>query len=77
MTAVLLIKLAPYLAACLALVAAVWRLIAKTKKQARQETALEAADRYAKTRKAMDDVESIDDAGVLREWLRQRDSGVK
>ena len=40
---------------------------------AKQESALDAAERYAKTRKDMDNVEMGDDPAVLREWLRNRD----
>ncbi len=42
----------------------------------RQETALEAAERYAKTRKRMDDAEVAmgDDPSVLRTWLKERGS---
>lgn len=47
-------------------------------KQARQESALEAAERYAKQRKVMDDADNLgDDPGALRDWLRGRDPGVK
>ena len=44
------------------------------RKEAKAETALEAAERYAKQRKAMDDAEADmgDDPGVVREWLRER-----
>jgi hypothetical protein len=43
------------------------------KRQARQETALQAAERYAKTRRKIDDVETgLDDTAVLRDWLRER-----
>jgi len=42
------------------------------RKDAKAETALEAAERYAKTRKAIDDVETSDDPSVLRDWLRAR-----
>jgi hypothetical protein len=47
------------------------------KREARMETALEAAERYAKTRKAMDheDAAMGDDPAVLRDRLRQRDAG--
>lgn len=49
-------------------------LYRKGRKDVRRETALEAAERYAKTRKDMDDAQGnlSDDAGVLREWLRER-----
>ena len=40
----------------------------------RQQSAVEAAESYIKTRKEIDDVESSidDDPAVLREWLRER-----
>jgi hypothetical protein len=58
--------------------AAVWAIRAGAKREARAETALEAAERYAKTRKAIDhaDIPS-DDPAILRDWLRSRDPGVK
>lgn len=43
------------------------------KRDARRETALEAAERYAKTRERMDDADTgTDDPAVLRDWLRER-----
>ena len=44
------------------------------RKEAKAETALEAAERYAKTRKAMDDEETAmgDDPDAARRWLRER-----
>lgn len=44
------------------------------RKEAKAETALEAAERYAKTRKAMDDEEAAmgDDPDAARRWLRER-----
>lgn len=49
---------------------AVWGL---AKRQARQETALQAAERYAKTRRKMDEADTgMDDPAVLRDWLRER-----
>ena len=49
------------------------------KREARMETALEAAERYAKTRKAMDDAEAAmgDDPAVLRDSLRSRPRDAK
>jgi len=40
----------------------------------RQQSAVEAAESYIKTRKEIDDVENAieDDPAVLREWLLQR-----
>lgn len=46
------------LAWALAGLAAVWAMRAGAKREARADTALEAAERYAKTRKAIDDVET-------------------
>ena len=44
------------------------------RKEAKAETALEAAERYAKTRKAMDDEEAAmgDEPDAARRWLRER-----
>jgi len=44
------------------------------RKEAKAETALEAAERYAKQRKAMDDAEAAmgDDPDAARRWLRER-----
>lgn len=49
------------------------------KKEACMETALEAAERYAKQRKAMDDAEAAmgDDPAVLRDSLRARPEDAK
>ena len=49
---------------------AVWGL---AKRDARRETALEAAERYAKTRRKIDDADTgTDDPALLRDWLRER-----
>lgn len=49
---------------------AVWGL---AKRETRRETALEAAERYAKTRRKIDDADTgTDDPSVLRDWLRER-----
>ena len=49
---------------------AVWGL---AKREARRETALEAAERYAKTRRKIDDADTgTDDPALLRDWLRER-----
>jgi hypothetical protein len=47
------------------------------RRQAKAETALQAAEAYAKKRKDMDDADAdlSDDPAVLREWLRARDPG--
>ncbi len=49
------------------------------RKEAKAETALEAAERYAKQRKAMDDAEAAmgDDPAVLRDSLRVRSKDAK
>jgi len=48
------------------------------KTDAKAKTALAAAEKYAKTRKAIDDVEvPHDDPAALRDWLRARDPGLK
>ena len=49
-------------------------LWSKGKRDQRRETALEAAERMAKTRKRMDDAEASmgDDPAVLRDSLRER-----
>lgn len=46
------------LAWLLAGLAAVWAIRAGAKREARAETALEAAEQYAKTRKAIDDADT-------------------
>jgi len=49
---------------------AVWGL---AKREARREAALEAAERYAKTRRKIDDADTgTDDPALLRDWLRER-----
>jgi len=59
-----------WLLAGLVAFAGVWGM---AKRDSRRETALEAAERYAKTRKRMDDVETgTDDPALLRDWLRER-----
>ena len=59
-----------------ALLLALLYAFARGRRSARQETALEAAERYAKTRKDMDDAEAVvgDDPVVLRDWLKERGS---
>ena len=49
-------------------------LWSKGKRDQRRETALEAAEREAKTRKRMDDAEAStgDDPNLLRDWLHKR-----
>ena len=63
-----------WLAAVSGLVLAFLGVYAKGRKDKRRETALEAAERVAKTRKRMDDAEASmgDDPDVLRDWLRER-----
>ncbi len=73
MIAWLLAQFAPYLAAAGAIIGALFWARRSGKRDAKRETALEAAERYAKTRKAMDDATSgPDDTGLLRDWLRER-----
>lgn len=49
---------------------AVWGL---AKRQARQETALAAAERYAKTRRKIDDADTLgNDPDAARRWLHER-----
>jgi hypothetical protein len=59
-----------------ALLLALLYAFARGRRSARRETALEAAERYAKTRKDMDDAEASmgDDPVVLRDWLKERGS---
>lgn len=63
-----------WLAGLVAIALAVLGVYARGKRAARQETALEAAERMAKTRRRMDDAETAtgDDPAVLRDWLRER-----
>lgn len=63
-----------WLAAAAALVLAFLGVYTKGRKDRRRETALEAAEREAKTRKRMDDAEASmgDDPAVLRDSLRER-----
>ena len=63
--------IAAALAAIVGLAAWAYR---KGRKEARQETALEAAERYAKTRKEIDNAEDDvgDDPDAARRWLRER-----
>ena len=74
MTALLLAKAAPYIAALVALIAALIGLRHGVRKTAKMETALQAAERYAKQRKAIDDADShsSDDPAILRELLKHR-----
>lgn len=53
---------------------AVLAIFAAGKRNARQQAALDAAEAYAKTRKAIDNevVHLGDDPAILREWLRER-----
>ena len=74
MTALLLAKAAPYIAAMVALIAAVLGLRSGIRKDAKREADLKAAQRYAKQRKAIDDEDanSSDDPAILRELLKHR-----
>ena len=77
MTALLLAKLAPFIIGAIGILAGFLGLRRSIRKDARQETALEAAERYAKQRKAIDDADanSSDDPAILRELLKHRDPG--
>lgn len=57
-----------------ALLLALLYAFARGRRSARQETALEAAEREAKTRKRMDEADETtpSDPDVLRDWLRER-----
>ena len=74
MTALLLAKAAPYIAALVALIAAFLGLRSGIRKDAKREADLKAAQRYAKQRKAIDDADShsSDDPAILRELLKHR-----
>lgn len=63
-----------WLAAVSGLVLVFLGVYVKGRKDKRRETALEAAERMAKTRKRMDDAEASmgDDPAVLRDSLRER-----
>lgn len=53
--------------------AAFWAIRAGAKRDARRGAALDAAERYAKSRGRMDNAEiGNDDPAVLRDWLRER-----
>lgn len=53
---------------------AVLAIFAAGKRNARQQDALDAAEAYAKTRKAIDNEAAHlgDDPNTLRDWLRER-----
>ena len=74
MTALLLAKAAPYIAAMVALIAAFLGLRSGIRKDAKREADLKSAERYAKQRKAIDDADShsSDDPAILRELLKHR-----
>ena len=74
MSALLLAKATPYIAALVALIAAILGLRSGIRKDAKREADLKAAQRYAKQRKAIDDAEShaSDDPAILRELLKHR-----
>ena len=79
MSALLIAKAAPYIAALVALIAAFLGLRSGIRKDAKREADLKAAQRYAKQRKAIDDAEShaSDDPAILRELLKHRDPGTR
>jgi hypothetical protein len=64
-------RAAMWVAGIAALLFAAWMA---GKRDQRQQSAIDTAKSYAKTRKELDDVESniSDDPAVLREWLRER-----
>jgi len=72
-------KALPYVALVFAIIAGALGWRRSIRREVKRETALEAAERYAKTRKAMDDEDARipDDPGVLRDWLQHRDPGTK
>ena len=64
-------RTAMWAAGLAALLFAAWMAV---RRDQRQQSAVEAAKSYIKTRKEIDDVENAieDDPAVLREWLRER-----
>jgi Mg2+/citrate symporter len=64
-------RAAMWVAGIAALLFAAWMA---GKRDQRQQSAIDTAKSYAKTRKEIDDVESntSDDPAVLRDWLRER-----
>jgi hypothetical protein len=69
----LLPDLWPYLAGLLALIGAAVGLYAKGRGDAKAKTALRAAEAYAKTRKEMDDADTLgNDPDAARRWLHER-----
>lgn len=56
----------------LAGLAAVWGIIAATKRSDRQKAKLEAAAEYQRTIKEMGRVEIVDDHDAAQRWLRER-----
>ena len=67
-------EIGAWLAGLVALALAALGIYRRGKRGARQETALEAAEREAKTMKRMDDAEETtpSDPDILRDWLRER-----
>lgn len=61
-------KALPWLLGLMGLMGVYWRGKHNGKVAAHRDT----LERYANTRKAMDDVEAGDDPRLLREWLRER-----
>jgi hypothetical protein len=71
--AALLPDIWPYLAGLVALIGAALGLYAKGRGDAKAKTALQAAERYAKTRKEMDDADVVgSDPDAARRWLHER-----
>ena len=77
MTTLILAKIAPWLLGLFATIATAFGLYRRGKRVARDEAKIAAAEQYAKTRKEIDDAEIPDDPAVLRDWLRDRDPGLK
>ena len=76
MIAAILPDIWPYLIGLMAIIGGALGWRRSIRQGMKRETALEAAEAYAKTRKDMDDAAiTSDDPAVLREWLRSRDPG--
>jgi hypothetical protein len=73
MLSALLPDLWPYIAGLLALIGAALGIYAKGRGDAKAKTALQAAEAYAKTRKEMDDADTLgNDPDAARRWLHER-----